>query len=84
MITSSDYKNIKAIFQGKDGSLGYRNNRIYELLIYKTDNGSWLVNSTGLEQGCVYDSERAFLKNWMTSRKMLIEKTGHPTLRDFV
>ena len=83
MITDTAYKQISAVFQGKDGSLGYRNNHIYQLRLYLrlSDTGNrWLVQSTGKEGSCYYDSEKAFLKNWMTSRKVLVEKKGHPTI----
>lgn len=79
-MTFSDPTHIVAIFQGRDGSLGYRNNRIYHLAIYKNVDGGWLVQSTGKEIGCIYAGEKSFLKNWMTSRKVLIEKIGHTTI----
>jgi len=79
-MTFSDPTHIVAVFQGKDGSLGYKNNKIYHLCIYKNVKGGWLVQSNGKETGCIYDNEKSFLRNWMTSRKVLIEKIGHPTI----
>lgn len=73
---------IKAVFQGKNGSLGYKNNRIYDLYISRNVEGRLLVHSADhTEQACFYDSEKSFLKNWMTSRQVLIEKIGHPTIK---
>jgi hypothetical protein len=74
---------IKAIFQGKDGSLGYRSNHIYELRVSKGSNGAIFIhrkNDKHDDGGCFYDSEKMFLRNWATSRKVLIEKAGNPTI----
>ena len=89
---------IKAIFQGKDGSLGYRYNQVYELTILRDEIGKLLVfnnaefSKVGIRRrrvyaiknkggACWYDTEKTFLQNWMTPRKVLVEKIGHPTIR---
>jgi hypothetical protein len=50
---------IRAIFRGADGSLGYRNGIIYDLILIKNTVKLW----NGKQQ-CVYSNTQKFLENW--------------------
>lgn len=82
MKSKESHNTIRAIFQGRDGSLGYRHNRVYELSISKNEEGQLLVTTEQNRDGsCFYKTEKALLMNWMTTRKVLYEKVGHPTIK---
>lgn len=47
---------------GKDGSLGYVKNSIYELIVYTSKKGRIVIESRlGF---CPYQSKEKFLENW--------------------
>ena len=53
---------IKAIFKGKDGSLGYKNGQEYLLQVEQYDNSKMLRIEHPTK--CVYSTLTSFLRNW--------------------
>lgn len=72
-----DNRIINATFIGKDGSLGYRNGRVYSLLlnVYPGDKSILMRECGGGYPGCEYSNEKMFLRNWTIVRHVLTEKT---------
>lgn len=59
---SDAYSIVRAKFIGKNKSLGYHKNQVYELRIYKNSN---MLRREGDGGGlCVYSSISSFLENW--------------------
>jgi hypothetical protein len=75
-----EHRTLRAVFHGKDGSLGYRRGNIYRLLLQKIDGSIKITCFENRSGTCVYSSERNFLFNW-TLRVVVIEKTGHSVLK---
>jgi hypothetical protein len=63
---------IKAIFKGKDNSLGYSTNKEYILSIRPSDESNkGIFISTGKDVGeCMYSNLFTFLDNWDNIRKL--------------
>lgn len=53
---------IRAIFLGKDGSMGLRHGTIYDIKIYSY--GGYLCVDWGGKTACPYSSIRALSENW--------------------
>ncbi len=68
---------IKALFKGKDGSLGYRYNMWYDLIVYSNTNTISRTDGTGY---CEYGSIYAFYSNW----SMIEENKQQSVLQDWV
>jgi hypothetical protein len=57
-------KEIKAIFKGHNGSMGFIKNKKYNLVLDEYSNGSLLINDFNSIRFCIYESFIAFLNNW--------------------
>jgi hypothetical protein len=70
---------INAVFSGQDGSLGYKNGKMYTLLlnVYPADKSILVREVTGKCGGCEYSSEKTFLTNWLIGRRVLTEKINN-------
>ncbi len=56
---------VKAIFKGKDGSLGYQKNTEYALIITHSMCANISIKCIDQQKGvCEYESMISFLKNW--------------------
>lgn len=71
---------VKCIFQGQDGSLGYRTGREYDLeLIFSPRKGQptrVVIFPNGNQIPCPYESFTSFLKNWGNVRFLKNPKLG--------
>lgn len=73
---------VKAIFCGKDGSLGYKHGLAYMLYLERKPSGE--LKMFDVNHHCAssyYGSTESFLRNWMLGRKVLIEKKGNLGLK---
>lgn len=65
------WRKIAATFNGKDGSMGFKNGQEYILSVeYSLGRSTIRIRmTTDLDKSCMYDSIGAFLDNWNNIRK---------------
>lgn len=61
--------NVKAVFKGKNGSLGYETNKEYCLEIRRGANSPIIIVQNNGDGFCEYESILSFLNNWDCIRK---------------
>ena len=57
------YKKVRAVFKGKDGSVNYEKDKEYDLIITTSDNFIKIEKLLGGGE-CTYGSFIKFLDNW--------------------
>ena len=56
-------KTVKAIFKGKNGSMGFETNKEYTINVNQVQNGYIKIDGSG-GLWCDYNSIGSFLTNW--------------------
>lgn len=59
-----EYRKVKAVFKGQDGSCGFTKNKEYQLFVGKRANGNIKVNDKTGRLYCEYSSLIKLLENW--------------------